>query len=188
MRRRKLQNLSIRILEKILEKSSILTNIYIAIFTKMTLNEFAMAKIPDRANVLVIGSGSVPHTLIIIGEKTNWNVVGIDREMRAVNKGKLMIERFGLQDNVKVKYGDGLTINLEGYDLIVIAYGVEPKEKLVERILKDKDQQAGLIYRTTWKIMDSIYGKEWSPKENMIKKEYNRPDFVRSILIEGGIL
>ena len=185
MIRRKIHNRLIRIIELTLEKSKILSNIYTRFFTKMTLNEFNMAVLPDDAEILVIGCGPIPHTLTILGEKTNWKITGIDKDKKAVKKAEIMIKKNKLDEKIDIKYDDGLTVNLSKYNLIVIAHGVEPKEKLLERIIKDKPKDANILYRTTWEILDIFYGKEWIPDKAVVKNVYYRPDLIKSIILEG---
>ena len=185
MIRRKIHNRIIRILELILEKSNFLSKSYTKFFTKMTLNEFKMADLSKEANVLVIGCGPVPHTLTILGEKTNWKITGIDKDKKAVEKAKIVISKYNLDNKIKVKNEDGLKVDLSDYDLIVIAHGVEPKEKILERVMKDKPNGANVLYRTTWEVLDIFYGKEWLPDQTIIKKVYYRPDLIKSIILDS---
>ena len=185
MIRRKIHNRLIRIVELTLEKSKILSDLYTKFFTRMTLNEFDMAELPDKAKILVIGSGPVPHTLLILGSKRNWLITGIDRDERAIKKAKLMIKKQKLEKNILLKNQDGLTVKLSDYDLVVIAHGVEPKDKLLERIIKDASPKTLILYRTTWELLDIVYGKEKLPEQAKVKKIYYRPDFIKSILLES---
>lgn len=174
-------------LELILERSKFLSNLYTKFFTKMTLEEFSMAGIDPlkNANVLVIGCGPVPHTLIILGKNTRWNIKGIDKDINAVERARNMIRENNLEDRVRVENEEGLNVDLKEYELIVIAYGVEPKEKVLERVLNEKPSNAKVIYRTTWEIFDIIYGKENLPRGAFVKSLYYRPDFVKSLLVTG---
>lgn len=174
-------------LESMLERSKFLSNLYTKFFTKMTIEEFSMTGIDPmkNANVLVIGCGPVPHTLVILGKNTNWNIRGIDKDASAVEKARDVIRENNLEDRVKVEKEEGLNVDLKDYDLIVIAYGVEPKEKILERVLNEKSPDAKVIYRTAWDMFDVIYGKENLPKNASVKSTYYRPDFVKSMLIAG---
>jgi hypothetical protein len=75
--------------------------------------------------------------------------------------------------------------DLSDYDLIVVAYGVEPKKKLLERIIEDKPNKSSVLYRTTWEFLDIIYGKEWFPEQAVIKNVCYKPDLIKSIILEG---
>jgi len=185
MIRRKIHNRVIRALELALEKSSFLSKVYTKFFTRMTLSEFDMTELQDGAQVLVIGCGPIPHTLTILGEKTNWKITGIDKDKRAVEKAKLIIKNNNLEDKIQIIYEDGLTADLSEYDLIVIAHGVEPKDKLLERVINDKPNKSNVLYRTTWEILDLFYGKECFPEQAIIKNVYYRPDLIKSIILGG---
>ncbi len=183
MKKKYLHDITIRYLEKLLWKSRLLTNLYISFFENMTLKEFSNVDIKDRANVLVIGCGAIPNTLIILGKKKKWNIVGIDKDTNAVEKARELLTRYKLDDHVRVEEGNGLTIDLNEFDLVVVAHGVEPKERILERIAKDTNIDSIIMYRTTWDSLNFIYGKEKIPKGLVEKNSYYRSDLIKTIML-----
>jgi len=179
---RRLHNLLIEILEKILCKSYLLTRFYTNLFKRMTLDEFSMVDLPKDAKILVIGCGSIPHTIITLAENKGWRFVGIDKDREAVKKAKKVIRLFNLEDKVEIREGDGMDFDVNGYDLIVIAYGVEPKEEILKRIWKNTDKGTKILYRSAWEVTNPLYGKEKIPDVN-IEKVFYRWDLVKSLLI-----
>jgi len=183
MKRIKIHNKIISYFEKILEKSLVLTKIYITFFKKMTLKEFSITPIPDNAKVLIIGCGSLPHTMIILGLEKKWKITGIDIDPKAVKEAKSMIKKYKLKGEIEIIQNNGLTVDLAGYDLIVVSYDVQPKDKMLERIIKDMDDKTLILYRTTWESFEKIYGKEKIAKNVNILKTFYRSDFIKSILM-----
>ena len=183
MKRRSLHNGFIRFIEKVFEKSKLLTSIYIAFFTKMTLDEFSRVSIPEDGKVLVIGCGSIPHTVIILAREKQWRITGIDRDSEAIEKARALVERYGLKEKVTIMEGDGLTFGLSGYDLIVVAHGVEPKGKVLERVVEDMDAKAVVLFRTTWDALDVVYGEEDVPEGVSVVDVFYRFDLIKSIVM-----
>ena len=149
----------------------------------MTLKEFSITPIPDNAKVLIIGCGSLPHTMIILGLEKKWKITGIDIDPKAVKKAKSMIKKYKLKGEIEIIQNNGLTVDLTGYDLIVVSYDVQPKDKMLERIIKDMDDKTLILYRTTWESFEKIYGKEKIAKNVNILKTFYRSDFIKSILM-----
>lgn len=183
MKRRSLHNVFIRFIEKVFERSKLLTSIYIAFFTKMTLDEFSRVSIPEDGKVLVIGCGSIPHTVIILAREKQWRITGIDRDSEAIEKARALVERYGLKEKVTITEGDGLTFGLSGYDLIVVAHGVEPKGKVLERVVEDMDAKAVVLFRTTWDALDVVYGEEDVPEGVSVVDVFYRFDLIKSIVM-----
>ena len=122
----------------------------------------------------------------IASSLTNYEVdfFGIECEGNFIERIK-MLDKFEKDDFSLVE--EGLSnLDAADYDLIVIAHGVEPKEKILERVMKDKPNGVSVLYRTTWEILDVFYGSEWLPDQAIIKKVYYRPDLIKSIILEGA--
>lgn len=180
---RKLHNVLIEMLEKLLCRSYLLTKIYVNFFKKMTIDEFSMVDLPEGSKVLVIGCGSIPHTILTLAKVKRWSFVGIDRDKEAVERAKRVIKLFKLDGKVMIKEGDGMDFDVSGYDLIVIAYGVEPKEEILLRVWKEVDVGTRILYRSAWEATNPIYGKENLPEDLHVKNIFYRPDLVKSILL-----
>jgi len=183
MNSRYLHNRLIRVVEKVLEGSKLLTDLYIRFFRKMTVDEFSKVFLPEDARVLIIGCGSIPHTAVIVGKEKPWKIVGVDRDKDAVQKARALVERYGLSERVDVVEGDGLTVDLSGYELVVLAHGVEPKDKILKRIAEEIDSRTTILFRTTWDFLDSVYGNERVPEDFDVVAVFKRPDFIKSVFM-----
>ena len=183
MTRTSFHNALIGFFEKLLWKSNLLSRLYIAFFKRMTIKEFSIAQIPEDGKVLVIGCGSLPHTMIILGLEKNWRLTGIDIDKDAVNKAKSLVNKYKLKREIEIIEEDGLTVDLSGYDLIVISFDVKPKAKILERLLKDMDEKTCILYRTTWESFEKIYGKDVITNNAAIEKTFYRSDFIKSLIL-----
>lgn len=183
MTRTSFHNVLIGLFEKLLCKSNLLSKLYIAFFKKMTIKEFSMAPIPEDAKVMIIGCGSLPHTMIILGLEKKWRLTGVDIDKDAVNKAKSLVKKYKLKGEIEIIQENGLTVDLSDYDLIVVSFDVKSKEKMLERLLKDMDEKTFILYRTTWESLELIYGKDIITKKAAIEKTFYRSDFIKSLLL-----
>ena len=156
---------------------------YINLYEKMTLEEFEMVKIKPTDNILHIGCGPIPNTLIILAKNIPAKYTGIDRDREAVKMAREMVQKYGL--DVKIEYGDALTYPIDSYDVIIVSYGVEPYEKVFDRIRKEMKKDAVVIYRKQWDFMDFIYKKRGVPSGFRIVGEHKRRDLIKSYMLKA---
>ena len=176
-----LHNKLLRIVEKIFSKSHVLTKFYIDIQEKTVLEEFLQFGLDDNSKVLVMGCGSIPNTVVSLARNRKWKIVGIDRDKTAIENAKKIIDEYGLK-NVTVKRADGMEMDLKGYNLIVVALGIEPKDKVLERISRDADGGTYILCRTAG-AFSRIFGKENLNIDGLkMVKRYRRKDGTESIV------
>lgn len=176
-------DLLLRSFEKVVA-TTVLGTLYTRFFEKMTLEEFSMVDIRPHHRVLHIGCGGVPNTLLILGRHVEASYVGIDRDPEAVWRARAMVERRGLAHRITVEQGDALTYPLNGFDLIVVSLGVEPRKEVFARI-GEEAPQAAVIARKPWDFMDRIYGREEGiPRGFEVVDVFHRQDFIKSMLLK----
>jgi len=162
--------------------------IYTKFFEKITLDEFKMVNIKQGEKILHIGCGAVPNTLLILANHFDAFFVGIDRDKKAVKKAREMVEKWKLGNKIKIENGEAISYPISNFDVIVISLGVEPREKIFERIRNEMKEGAVIIARKPWDFMDIIYGrKEFIPNGFRIIKTFNRQDFIKSMLLERDL-
>jgi len=174
---------ALRTLEKILS-ANFFGRLYTKFFEKMTLDEFEMVEIKKEHKILHVGCGAVPNTLLILAGNMEAHFVGIDRDKKAVEKAREMVKKYGLDEKIKIEKGDAMLYPLSDFDVIIISLGVEPREKVFERIKNETRNDAKVVARKPWDFMDKIYGKkEFIPNGFKIVKTFNRQDFIKSMLL-----
>lgn len=166
--------------------SSILGDAYIKFFERATLEEFEMVDICEDDEVLHIGCGALPNTLISLAKNIPAHYTGIDRDEEAVEIARRVVRRYNLT-NVRIEYGDAMDYPLNGYDLIIISFGVGEEEKVFERIRREAKEGAKVIYRKQWDFMNRIYKREDVPTGFKIMAVHKRRDFIKSYLLTKEI-
>jgi len=169
--------------EKLVVKHPWFARAYTAFFHKMTIDEFAMVTIPKGGNVVNIGCGSLPHTLIILGNVRDWQFLGVDKDKGAAKAAKKLVDYYHLSNRIEIQWSDGLDFDVSLFDLIIVSHGVEPKTKLLEKLGKEMRDDCLIVYRTIWKSLTKVYGKEPVPKTLEMIDSYDRIDGVRSLLL-----
>lgn len=178
-----LHDLALRTLEKILS-TNFLGRIYTKFFEKMTLDEFEMVGIEKNHKVLHVGCGAVPNTLLILAKNMDASFVGIDRDEKAVEMARKMVKSYGLERKIKIEIGDALSYGFSEFDVIIISLGVEPRDKIFERIINETEDNAKIVARKPWDSMDRVYGRdEFVPRGFDVVKTFNRQDFIKSMLM-----
>jgi len=176
-------DIMLRTIEKIIS-TNFFGRLYTKFFEKMTLDEFKMVGIEKENKVLHVGCGAVPNTLLILAGNMEAHFVGIDRDKKAVEKAREMVKKYGLEKKITIEKGDAITYPFSNFDVIIISLGVEPREKVFERIRNEARDDAKIVARKPWDFMDKIYGKkEFIPNGFKIVKTFNRQDFIKSMLL-----
>ena len=170
-------------IEKVFCENDFFLKSYGRFAAMITLEELSTVNLPKNAGILHIGCGSVPHTLISLARRKTWQLTGIDNDSNAVEKARMVIKRLNVDDKIKIEKGDGLKYSISGYDLIIMDYCVEPREKVLERIWKDADPGTNILYRTSWEILYPIYGKDKIPEWIPVKRVFYKAYLVKSLLI-----
>lgn len=176
-------DVALRTFEKTIADTCI-GRVYTAFFRQMTVREFRMADIQPEYRVLHVGCGSVPNTLLILAEATTASYVGIDRDTTAVVTARKMVRRYGLGQQITIEERDALAVNYDGFDLVILSLGVEPREAILAAIHDGMNPDAKVVARKPWDFMDRLYGrKEFIPRRFRIVETFHRPDFIKSLLL-----
>ena len=172
-----------RTLEKILSKYRLFARAYAHFFEKMTIDEFAMVHISDKAKVVNIGCGSLPHTLIILAKVKDWKFLGIDKDEVSIESAKKIVDYYHLSNRIEIRWTDGLDFDVSAFDLIIVSHGVEPKTELLEKLGNEIRDDGIILYRTIWKGLTKVYGETPIPRNLKIIDLYDRIDGIRTLLL-----
>ncbi len=164
--------------------TSVLRHAYIKFFEKATLEEFEMVGIGKEDRILHVGCGPLPNTLITLASYTKAEYVGIDRDREAVKIARNIVKEYGL-NNVKIEIGDAAKYPFKEFDVIIISFGVEPKEIVFKRLKEETKKGVRVVFRKTWDFMDVIYGRKIEVPEGFkIVAHHNRRDLIKSYLLK----
>lgn len=138
--------------EKISVNFGSLTKNYVNLYHEVVMEEISMANISSTDRILVIGSGSVPSTPVILARETKAKIEAIDYDLGAVKRATIYIKNQGLQDNITIAYGDGLNYPIKNFNVIFVLYGVKNQQNILNYISKNITKDTRVIYRSAKNI------------------------------------
>ncbi|MBU0496751.1 MAG: hypothetical protein KKG04_02205 [Candidatus Thermoplasmatota archaeon] len=144
-----LMNTAFIIFEKIAVHFDILTEVYINAYEEVIDAELSMLNLRDTDRVIVIGSGAIPVTAILITRKSKVRVTTIDIDPEAVARATLLIHRLGLQQQINVMLADGFSYPLHAFTVIFLLYGISHQERLLKAMIPKIDTGVKIITRST---------------------------------------
>jgi len=124
-----------------------ITRLYNKIIGKEYQKEYENCGISTHMNILHIGSGSYPLTEIILASCTNGQIVGIDRDGRAVQRGQHVIKKNNLDHRITLTHGDGLDFPVEEFDMVIVSSCSQPKVQILEHLFQKVQSKSVIIVR-----------------------------------------
>jgi protein-L-isoaspartate O-methyltransferase len=140
-----------------------LARIYIKFHEYSVKKEIELLDLCSNEKILHIGCGAIPYTCIILSNYIGSKIEGIDNDQIIVEKSKRYIEKNGLTDLIQINEGDGTTYDVSSYDIIILSYGIENHEQVLENIINKIDEGKKILLRIlstnkNEKIMSNIKG------------------------------
>ena len=136
------------IVEKFAYEFSVFTERYLSIYKPIIDGELSLLDSIEMKKVLVIGSGSLPATAILFARFSDASVLGIDIDEKAVFRANRLVERMGFsQSKLKFVQGDGLCVDLSGFDVVLLLYGIRSQMKMLECASTGLDDDAVVLVR-----------------------------------------
>lgn len=144
-------------LENIACRFSLLARIYYNLFYRVMLaRELKMANLQPGAKVLHIGCGPYPYSAIFLAGK-GYLVEGWDCNHGAVHKARYLVEKFKLNNRIKITHCDGSKIDSYNCDAIWLSLNICPKEKVLHRAFRSLRGGGLLVYRNLPRWMAGSY-------------------------------
>ncbi|SDW05809.1 Nicotianamine synthase protein [Tepidimicrobium xylanilyticum] len=144
-------------MEKRISFSETLVNLYNKYYERLVKNEVEIAGIKDGDKVLCIGGGSIPCTALQMAKLTDAKIHVLDIDEEAVERARYIVEKLGLEDKIKVIWGNGEVIEPSDYDVIHIALQVQSKDEVFENILSKSKRGTRIIIRNPKKSRRVFY-------------------------------
>jgi uncharacterized membrane protein len=143
-----IMDLFFMLFEKVGCKFEVISEIYLKLYQEIVIKEIIMAQISDQDRVLVIGSGSLPATPVIIAQNTHAQTISIDKDCTAVKEAMHYVTAHHLEQTLSIQYANGLTNPVDQFTVIVVLYGVKQPTELFSHLADHIDQKTRIIYRT----------------------------------------
>jgi len=144
-------DISFAFFEKIAFKFEKTSSIYLELYDEMVRKELDMIKTATKHDILVIGSGTLPATAVLIAKKTNVKITAIDIDEKAVKKSTEYIKNLNFHKRIDVKQGDGVVFPLKDFDIIFVLYGMRKQREMINHLSKDIKKSTKIILRTILK-------------------------------------
>ena len=104
--------------------------------------------------------------------------------MRAVKNAKLYLNREDIRGRVKIEYGDGISYELEDFDIIFLSWGVEPREKVLHNIFGRMRKNGKLVLRLpSQDCLDEKLKRMINEHSMVITNQVSRPFFGSAVSI-----
>jgi precorrin-6B methylase 2 len=144
-------NISFVFFEKIAFKFAKISSIYLEMYEEIVEKELSMIKPSKDHLILVIGSGTLPATPIIIARKTNAKITAIDIDEKAVKESSEYIKNLNLEENINIIKGNGVNFSLKGFDIIFVLYGMRRQKEMIDNLSNNIKKSTKVILRTILK-------------------------------------
>ena len=138
-------------------------------------NECKTLNISKGKKVLHIGCGSYPLTEMTLANLSEANIVGIDKNKKAVSRAKKVILKENLQNKIKIEQGNGVTYPVKDFDLIIVSGCALPKKEILNHLFKDSKKNCNIIIRDFEGTSDETLDCINAHKNIVIKKRIYHP-------------
>jgi len=136
-----------KIVDNLSYKLEKLGNLYEKTISKSYVKETEIFDISGSKNILHIGCGAYPITTITLAKFNGGNIVGIDKNPKAVEKADEIIRKKGFSNRVKIEKGDGESYPVDKFDAIIVSSCSIPKSKILENLFNSAKKDCKIIVR-----------------------------------------
>ena len=159
--------------EKVVVTLDAFLPLYIGYYDDIVESEITLAQVKASDTVLHVGCGPVPSTSVLFAQKTKASVVGIDKQHRAVDDAWSCIQQLRLEKRVRVECANALDFPLEGFDVIIVSQGVEPRYDILERISSVMNKGVRVMFRTVSSVEGGL-----SEEDQVLRRFFKVVDIV----------
>jgi len=156
-------------------KNQRISNYYETLIGKEYANECKSFNLSKGKKILHIGCGSYPLTEITIAKLFDVNIVGIDKNLKAVKRANEVILQKRLKNKIKIEQGNGSNFPVKKFDMIIVSSCAVPKKDILNHILKTAKQECFIIVRDLDIETDEILTCIKNQKNITIVKRIHHP-------------
>ena len=153
---RKKANLFWHIVDIISSRSDLFGNIYQKHIGIHYINEAKKFKFTHASSILHIGSGAYPITALILADLFDAHIVTIDKNPVVLKIARNVVKKKGLTNKIDVVNGNGLSIDVSPFDVIVISSCSVPKEEILAHIFTKTNDKCKIIVRELPSEIDEL--------------------------------
>jgi len=125
-----------------------LGKLYEESISKEYKRENQLFNISNSRDILHIGCGAYPVTVITLSKYNGGGrIVGIDRNLKDVERARVIIKKMNLQNRISIEQGDGSSYPIEKFDTVIISSCSIPKKKILQHIFETARRHTKIIVR-----------------------------------------
>jgi len=130
-------------------------------YREVIQKEAILANITDKDHILCIGGGICPFSAILFHQMTGAKVTVADNNEACIPKAGSVIDKLGLNENVRVVHQDGTCEKacFMQYSVIHLALQVSPMEQVFSTVEKKMLPGTKLLVRRPKKQLHNMYSE-----------------------------
>ncbi|PKL67926.1 MAG: methyltransferase [Methanobacteriales archaeon HGW-Methanobacteriales-1] len=117
-------------------------------YEKLIRNEAILSQLYGMENMVFIGGGPLPLTLIMINQFFGINGTSIELSPEIADISLRVLEKLGLDSEINVVCGDETKLKNIDCDMVMVAALAEPKKRVFSNVKKFTRPNAKIVYRT----------------------------------------
>lgn len=137
-----------RVMENIILRFNPLITLYINWYEEAVKQEIQLGSLSSKDRILVIGSGSIPATSILLYQLTNADIISIDKNNQAVINAKRCIQQVSPNAKIHFIHSNAIDLDLTNFNTILIAYGVENILEILKHCYFNGNNKTKIILRS----------------------------------------
>ncbi|MGV8143126.1 MAG: nicotianamine synthase family protein [Methanothermobacter sp.] len=111
-------------------------------------NENQLVKFTSEQNVVFIGGGPLPLTLILFNKLYGSKCVSVEIQPEVAELSRQVLQKLGLNSEIEVVVGDETSAKDIDYTVVMVAALAEPKERVFTNLWEMVDTRTPVLYRT----------------------------------------
>ncbi|MBN1280977.1 MAG: hypothetical protein JXA00_04945 [Candidatus Thermoplasmatota archaeon] len=152
-----IMDLGFVLFEKVSCKFEVLSTLYLKMYSDIVRKEIALANITDGEHVLVIGSGALPATPVLIAQYSSaQRVISIDNDRYAVREASRYVQTHHLEQKLSIVYADGVNYPVEPFTVIFVLYGVKHPQEILTYLAGAVRDDTRIIFRAITDITGQL--------------------------------
>jgi hypothetical protein len=117
-------------------------------YTQLARTECQGAELKPGDNVIFLGSGPLPLSLIMLCHQHGLRGIGIEQEPERAELSRKVLQKLELSGQIKIIAGNHFTLPLkEKSELLMVAAAAEPKKEIIDHLAMVLPEGTKITYR-----------------------------------------
>jgi precorrin-6B methylase 2 len=139
-------------------------------------NEFQKSGLSETGKILHIGCGAYPLSELSIARFSKGDIVGIDKNPKAVRLANRVIKKKDLAGRISIVHGNGVNFEVDGFDAIIISSCSLPKGRILDNVFRLAKKKSMIIVRETSIATSDVFASINDRNDiTLVKRLHNTP-------------